>query len=495
MKHDWKARLNKQNMDRAYSYLRRNGVRETCYKAMERLRRDRDEADYDQLRLLFVPDGETLLHQRKTEFAKNYKISILVPTFETPETFLRQMLKSVMNQSYDNWELCIADGSDSDHVKRVVMETVGFFAGYAGADRIRYRKLEKNKGIAENTNAALYMASGDYIGLLDHDDLLSPDALFQMVRQLNDGAASGIAVKAAYSDEDKVNEDLTHYFDYHKKPGFNLDLLRSNNYICHFFLVKTEIAREVGGFQSKYNGAQDYDFILRCVEQIAGGRRGTGWMREIVHVPRVLYHWRSHRESTAENPESKMYAYEAGRMAVEDHLKRLGIDAVVMHTKHLGFYRVKYIAPHAKEQRLGEFTTKEWREMTDEQRLALPYDYIMVLDRGLKPMQADWKEELFSHLYRQEVGAVGGKLYDKKRRVESAGYSRDEEGKLTPDFKGLRGSYSGYLHRACLQRAADGVDLDCIMFKKEALCFEKKLHLSPDYLTVYDPYAEFIRRK
>ena len=195
--------------------------------------------------------------------------------------------------------------------------------------RIRYQILDENLGIAGNSNAALELATGEYVGLLDHDDILEKHALYEVVKALNEDPDTDML----YSDEDKVSMDLRVYFDAHLKPDFNLDLLRSNNYICHFFVARKELLDELGGFLPDYDGAQDYDLILRCSERA----------RKICHIPRILYHWRTHQFSTSENPESKMYCYTSGKLALEAHLKRMGLNAdVSLIGDHLGYYRVKY---------------------------------------------------------------------------------------------------------------------------------------------------------
>ena len=278
--------------------------------------------DYDSwLKKNAITEAE-LEKQKKYEFAYNPKISIIVPTYETPEMFLREMIESVQQQTYSNWELCIADGSVSDQVMQVIQ-------AYAQADkRIIAKKLMKNKGIADNTNAAITMASGEYIALLDHDDLLAPDALFEVVRCVNDNEKADVI----YSDEDKITADSARRFEPHFKTDFNIELLRSNNYICHLFVVKRLIVEEIGGFRNDFDGAQDYDLILRCIERAEG----------IYHIPKILYHWRVHQSSTAENPESKLYAYDAGKRAIEEHLKRVDRPGKVRELYYRGFYHVTY---------------------------------------------------------------------------------------------------------------------------------------------------------
>ncbi len=479
------VQLLKQNKNRVVSYLRRNGAKATVMKVVERLQGDSSEKDYHEKALALIPSTEELSRQRRHSFIHRYKISILVPTYETDPIFLRKMMESVLNQSYENWELCIADGSISDMVKSTVMEVIG--EAETGASRIKYMKLEKNNGISANTNAALDMATGEYVGLLDHDDTLAPNALYEVMCALDenlkqDGAVYTNRLKFIYSDEDKVNADDTKYFGPHYKPDFDLDLLRSNNYICHFTVIRTELAKNVGGFRDEYNGAQDHDLFLRCVENIP--------VSAIYHIDKVLYHWRSHELSTAENPDSKLYAYEAGKRAIEDHLKRKNITASVEMTKHLGFFRVKYLPG---EVRIRQFNRQEWDEITAEKLQNMEEDYIMILADQLKPLTPDYLPELAGHLSRYEVGAVGGKIYDRMYRIESAGYDSTENG-FVPRFKGLRRGFSGYMHRASLQQKVDGLSLDCMMVRKSAITFKDKPSLAENYLVVFDPYAEFRRK-
>ncbi|MFR1112906.1 MAG: glycosyltransferase family 2 protein [Blautia sp.] len=271
-----------------------------------------EEIPYGPWYEAYVPDQETLRRQRKKKFSYAPVISVVVPAYRTPEVFLRQMVQSVRDQTYENWELCIANGSPEDEAMAGVLRELS-----DGDSRVRYKNLEKNLGIAENTNEAFAMANGEFVGLLDHDDLLAPNALYEVVRALQDRETDVV-----YTDEDKVTTELDEHFQPHLKPDFNLDLLRSNNYICHFFVVRREIVESVGGFRREFDGAQDYDFIFRCVEAA----------RRVRHVPEILYHWRTHKASTADNPASKMYAFEAGRRAIQSHLERTHTEGMVSHT-------------------------------------------------------------------------------------------------------------------------------------------------------------------
>lgn len=270
-------------------------------------------------------------------------ISIVVPLYETPERFLRDMIESVQAQSYERWQLCLADAT-SKEAEKAAQNIASIVASYNDA-RIVYTHLAKNLGIAENTNEAIRLATGDWIAFMDHDDLLAPDALYEVVRLIRKGAyretpaesaglfqPMGEAYDFIYTDEDKVDMEGKMHFQPHLKPDINIDLLRSNNYITHFSVVRRALIEKVGGIRGEYNGAQDHDFILRCVEQAEA----------VGHVPRILYHWRCHTESTSENPFSKQYAVDAGKRAIADHLKRIGVEGEVSATKDMGFYAVHY---------------------------------------------------------------------------------------------------------------------------------------------------------
>ena len=275
--------------------------------------------DYEQWILKHRPDKKTLRKQKKTVFQKKPLISIVIPLYQTPEPYLRELIDSVKAQSYENWQLCLADGSPDDRLK-------GFLdRNYGKENRIIYKKLEQNGGISVNTNEAAALATGEYLMLCDHDDTLEPDALYEIVKAINENQEPDVL----YTDEDKVSMDGKHYFDPNFKPDYNLFRLRENNYICHIFVVKKSLTDRVGLLRPEFDGAQDYDFIFRCCEEAD----------KVVHIPKVLYHWRCHMDSTAADPESKAYAYEAGRRAIKEHYQRMGIDASVEMTERPGWYR------------------------------------------------------------------------------------------------------------------------------------------------------------
>lgn len=394
--------LKVSNVRKTINYLKKNGVKHAYYAARERI--EREKADT----YAYEPVSDEILAQQRIESVKfSCKFSILVPTYETTELYLRRMIDSVLAQSYGNFELILADASSSDCVEKVVLT-------YAD-ERIKYKRLKQNGGISTNTNQALMYATGDYAALLDHDDVLTPDALYEMLMQIENAAKENIELQMLYSDEDKCNGDETVFYEVNKKPKFNLDLILSNNYICHFLVMKRELMQELQ-FRSVCDGAQDYDLVLRAVHFMLGKDKRRNRMKElpIAHVPKVLYHWRCHEASTAENPESKRYAYEAGKRAVEDFLRAREWKGKVSHLKHLGFYRV------------------------------------------------DYQPDLLSN--RPDVGLVGGKLLSGDNKIAGGIYRADGEG----IFMGLHKEYSGYLHRAVLMQEAEMIDVRCMKASAEA---------------------------
>ena len=300
------------------------GLRNTCTKLKKYLHLGSRHVDYNKWMHQHRLTDKERQQQREHKFAYQPKFSILVPLYESNPDFLRALIASVQAQTYENWELCFSDGGRKE--KRLQ----DFLQPYMEKDtRIRYTALQEGTlGIAENTNQAYTLATGDYIVFGDHDDLFEADALYACVEALNTKR-----VQVIYTDEDKVDETGDYFFAPNFKPDFNIDLLRCNNYICHMFVAERTLAEQVGMLDPAYDGAQDYDFIFRCIEQADG----------IFHIPKILYHWRAHAASTAENPETKRYAFEAGKRAIEAHLLRQGLAAEVVDGAAPGYYQVSYL--------------------------------------------------------------------------------------------------------------------------------------------------------
>ena len=228
------GRLSPYTIQKGLRYLKHYGPKEFWVRLHERF--EPEEVPYGPWYEAYVPTREELEKQKKRKWKYAPKISVVVPAYQTPEKFLCQMMDSLLEQTYENWELCIADASPENASMEYVLKE------YAARDsRIRWKKLEKNMGIAENTNQAFAMASGDFVGLLDHDDLLAPNALYEIAAALEKEPD----IDVLYTDEDKVRGDSLEHFQPHLKPDFNLDLLRSNNYICHFFVAKRTLVEQI----------------------------------------------------------------------------------------------------------------------------------------------------------------------------------------------------------------------------------------------------------
>lgn len=535
-------KLSPYTIRKGFRYMKHYGPKEFWIRLHERF--EPEEVPYGPWYRAYIPTEETLEIQRKQKFDYSPLISIAVPAYQTPVEFLRQMIESLIVQTYSNWELCIVNASpDNEEMQKVLAEYS------AGDSRVRFCNLKENLGIAENTNRAFAMTKGEFVGLLDHDDLLAPNALYEIVKILQDHPQAD----ALYTDEDKVTTELDEHFQPHLKPDFNLDLLRSNNYICHFFVVRKSIVEKAGGFRKEFDGAQDYDFIFRCTEN-AG---------EVLHVPEILYHWRTHKASTADNPASKMYAFEAGKRAIEAHLERTGTKGEVSHTQDLGFYRVKYpvqgkplvsvIIPNKDEKETlqtclemlekntgyqnfeiiiveNNSTTDEifryYKELSGNRKIHLlrwgkefnysainnfavahaKGEYLLFLNNDVKSINPDWLEEMLGVCQRPEVGGVGAKLIYPDNTIQHAGCVIGMGGIAGHMFVDMPADRTGYLHKASLLQDMSAVTAACLLMKKEVfeqaggfteelavafndvdLCLKVRKN---GYLIVYDPYVK-----
>lgn len=448
-------------------------------------------------------DKRTLRRQKHSAFAQKPLISIVIPLYCTPLPYLKELLESVRRQSYENWQLCLADGSPDDKAKEFIEKH------YGREKRIVYRKLEENGGISVNTNEAVALAAGEYLMLCDHDDTLEPDALYEIVKAINDTGADVL-----YTDEDKVSMDGRHYFDPNFKPDFNLFRLRENNYICHIFVVKKSLTDETGLLRSEFDGAQDFDFILRCCEKA----------QKITHIPKVLYHWRCHMDSTAADPSSKAYAYEAGRKAVREHYQRLGIDAKVEMTERPGWYRshvkvqgnplISVIIPnkdHTDDLELCLFsmtrkstyrnyeilivennsekeeTFEYYRKLPDRYPKArvLTWEkefnysainnfaakeakggYLLFLNNDVEILTPDWMEEMLQNCQQENVAAVGAKLYYPDDTIQHAGVVLGLGGIAGHIMCRASKEDPGYFGRMISVQEISAVTAACMMVKK-----------------------------
>lgn len=531
---------------KALNYMRANGMKALFVKVARKLaERTNRPVDYAEWLPKHLPTEGELQKQRKTDFSYKPKISIVVPLYKTKEEYLKQLVDSVKAQTYTNWELCLSDGSGKNSPITDLLEKMTKEDG-----RIKVIRHEEPLKIAENTNAAISIAEGDFIAFADHDDVLCAHALYECVQALNEKPETEVL----YSDEDKMSIKGNKFFMPHFKPDFNLDLLCTVNYICHLFVVKKELLGKVGLLRPEFDGAQDYDFIFRCVEAT----------EHIYHIPKILYHWRSHEDSTAENPESKMYAFDAGQKAIEAHFQRIGVKAEVYKGEYLGLYRTRYIREYdplisiiipnkdhiedlercissieqkstygnyeyiivennSTEEKTFEYY-KELEKRNSKVRVVywdgvfnyseinnygISYakgEYLLLLNNDTEIINDDWMEELLGYCMRPDVGIVGARLYYEDDTVQHAGVVLGFGGIAGHCFVQQPRGNTGYCHRIICAQNYSAVTAACMMVKREA--FDKVGGLSPDlavafndidfclkvrdagYLVVYNPYVE-----
>lgn len=483
--------------------LKTRGVRGTLRKIREKLQTAEQSSEYARTLLCSARELE---EQRRASFPRNICISIAVPLHNTPLSFLSELIDSVQAQTYPNWELCLADGSDRQHeaVEQLCLERA------RKDERIRYKRLERNRGISGNTNVCLNMASGQYIGLLDHDDLLHPAALYEVMRAICEQEADFI-----YTDEAVFSGNTQNLTTVHLKPDFAIDNLRGNNYICHFSVFSKELQEQTGGFRQEYDGSQDHDFILRATERA----------RKIVHISKVLYYWRSSKNSTAEDIRNKTYAFEAGIRAVSDHLQRVGLPATVESSSGFpAIYRIRYgltakplvsIVICCRGDRENfcrcvtsvlENTEYENYELllvghksampvmrslvarTCEHKLRLieeekdgyvamcgaganraAGDMLLLLDSNLKITSDDWLTEMLMYAQRPDVGAVGAEICFPSGRIDHAGYllGAGKDGTLGKPFFGCDRREVGYMGRLLYSQNLSAVSSSCMLLRKK----------------------------
>ncbi len=534
----------KSILDKSVQYFKSYGLKSFVIKVKNKLKEKK--VPYDEWRLMVMPKAEELERQRNEKLETMPKFSIVVPLYRTNENFLKEMIESVQAQTYANWELCLADGSGEGYdLEKIV-------AGFSATDsRVKYKNLKDNLGIAGNTNAALDMAEGDYIVLLDHDDLLTPDALYECALAVNNNENCEVI----YSDEDKVDEAGKHYSEPHFKPDFNIDLLRNVNYICHLFVVKREIVTGINGFKSEYDGAQDYDFIFRCIEKA----------EKVIHIPKVLYHWRISGASTAMDPESKLYAFKAGARAITDHCSRMGLKVHVLEGLVPGYYRtvfevkdrpkVSVIIPNkdhtedlakclnslfevshyenievivVENNSTDEVTFKYYEDIQKKyDKVRVVYwegkgfnfsainnfgvsfaigEYLLLLNNDVEIINSDCIDELLAYGQREDVGIVGARLLYEDNTIQHAGVVVGFGGIAGHTFVGMHRDEKCYFLRSMCAQDYSAVTAACMLVKKSV--FDEVGGLNENLavafndidfclkvreagkLVVYNPYAE-----
>ncbi len=524
--------------------LKRNGWRATKlqirnYMKKRKLMRKKQKIDWSKI------SPERREKEMATVFEKKILFSILVPLYNTPIKFLDEMIASVVDQTYAGWELCLADGSDEAHsdVERAVEHWL------KKDGRIKYCKLEKNLGISENTNACIDMATGNYIALFDHDDVLHPSALFEMMKAICEQDADFI-----YTDENTFSDQIAKAFCPHYKPDFSPDTFRSYNYICHFVSFSKELQEKVGRFRPEFDGSQDYDMLLRLTEQA----------EHIVHIPQILYFWRAHQNSVASDISAKPYTLVTAKKALGEHLKRVGLPGKVVNSKVPSTYRIKYqlkekplvsiIIPnmdHVKilrqcinsveklstypnyeiiivENNSKKKETFEYYENVCERysNVRVVYweaefnyskinnfavkeakgEYLIFLNNDIKIITPGWIEEMLMFNQRAEVGAVGMMLYYPDDTVQHAGVILGIGGVAGHAHKYFPKNSFGYMSRLTIAQNMSAVTAASMMVKtsvfREIGGFDESLAVAfndvdlclkirnAGHLIVFTPYAE-----
>ena len=493
------------------------------------------------------PNEVELEKQKKTEFKIMPKFSIVVPMYNTPVRFFKELVECLKAQTYSNWELCLADGSPrkNDELKDIINSD----------NRIKYHFINENKGISGNTNEALKLVTGEYILLVDHDDLLPSFCLYELAKTINNNPD----VEFIYTDEDKIEGEKDQRCDPHFKPDFAIDTLRANNYITHLSVFKKELMDKLGGFRDKYNGAQDYDIIIRATENT----------KNIIHIPKIMYHWRVHSNSIAMVADAKPYAYEAGIKVIEDHLERQNLKAKVTHGGDIpGVYKIDYeikgnpkvsiIIPNKDSVRLlkkcinsilklttyknyeivivennstNPKTFKYYQEIKNMSKIRIvkykekgfnyskiinfgvrnckDSEYVVQLNSDTKLLTPDWLEKFIGYAQREDVGAVGARLYYSDQSIQHAGIGVGICDLAANLLTNLPKNIHAYFGRECLTQNLSAVTGACLFSKRDI--YEKVGYMDEEnfavafndvdfclkirqagYLIVYNPYVEFI---
>ena len=483
-------------------YYKKNGFVKLIKKIKHKLFNQKEDRRYyeeenENYRLWIKenePNDEEINLQREKKFEFEPKISIVVPMYNTKEIYLKELVESILQQTYANWELCLADGSPKkmEYVEKYISKS----------DRIKYKFLNNNYGISGNTNCALEMASGEYIALLDHDDVLPIFSLYEIVKTINENRNADFI----YTDEDKILDGIR--MEPHFKQDFAPDTFMSYNYICHFSIFKKSLIDKIGKFNSEYDGSQDYDFILRATENA----------NEIIHIPKILYHWRMTMNSVALNSNAKPYAYEAAKKAIKAHLERIGESAEIYDAENVGTYQVKYniksnpkvsiiilndgnksglkrcIKSIFKKTNYENFEIVIVQDDISKNRICkkdnrikiVTYvkkqpnkskrynfgvqnstgDYLIFLSSNMKIMSDEWIETMLGNCQRNDVGIVGAKIVNNNLKIKHVGIVLDKTYIARNVNEGMDINDCGYMVRNNIVQNYYAVTKDMLMISR-----------------------------
>ncbi len=539
--------MNFRTLRRGYNYLKANGVKKSLLKLKNKVKRRKYMSNQSVDYLDYVKNNKlsirTIEKQRSARFDYMPKISIVVPMYNTKFSYFVELIDSINNQTYQNFEVCLADSSKIPDVQ------IQKYIQELNSSKIVYKNISQNLGISENTNVAISFSTGDYVAFCDHDDVISIDALYEVVKAINSSDADFI-----YTDEDILENGIRK--NPHFKPDFSPDLLTSYNYICHLCVVKRKLLDEVGLLNKEFDGAQDYDFVLRATEKA----------KNIVHIPKVLYHWRAHETSTSYNSSAKEYVYMAGKRAIEEHFKRINIKAKVEILDEPGRYRVKYdvignpkisiiipnkdsksdlkkcidsilkssyqnyeiviVENNSRTKEIFDYYDKIQKDNGNIKVVSIKIDkfnyslinnfgvknskgeYIVLLNNDTKVLSNDWMEEMLGICQRDDVGIVGAKLLYPDFKVQHAGVVVGIGGVAGHVNVNIAENEEGYFSRANVINNFSAVTAACLMIKRSI--FEKidgldeKLQVAFNdidlcmkvrklkYLIVFTPYAKLM---
>jgi glycosyltransferase involved in cell wall biosynthesis len=483
------------------SSVKHNGLKQSILKVKAQLHKSEIEEKYDIKYTYIEPNLTTEIKKEMNNFLQKPLISIIMPVYNVDPKWLDLAIKSIENQWYESWELCIADDKSTNK------KTIDYLKSINNP-KIKVKILEKNLNISGASNAALELTSGEFIALMDNDDEITPDALYEVVKAINETNAEFI-----YSDEDKLemNGDFS---DPHFKPNFAPDLFLSQNYISHLGVVKKSLIEKVRGWEIGLEGAQDYDLYLKIFEHT----------NKIYHIPKVLYHWRKIPGSTASEFSDKSYAQEAGRKSIENTIKRRNLKAKVLNGKYPGTYKVDYIiegkplvsivipfkdkpellkmcidsisekSTYTNFEIIGISNNSQEKEVFDlmkyyetkDKRIKfyeynVPFNYsqinnfavnnyvngkhIILLNNDIEIITSNWIEEMLMHSQRQEIGCVGVKLYYPNDTIQHAGITIGVLKLAGHNFKHLDKNVSAYFGRESVIYNVSAVTAACLMVK------------------------------
>ena len=539
----------KRKFEKFIYYLKRYGFLNTIKKCFNTIFNKKTSTEkINEVRYVSWMQANNLTNedieaQRIYKFEKNPKISVVVPMYNTNEKYFAELVEYMRLQTYINWELCLADGSK--------VENKNLKKYYEIDTRIKYNFLNGNKGIAENTNQAIKMATGEYVGFLDHDDLLSVDCLFEVVKEINKNPK----VDFIYTDEDKIDDEMIRSNPYFK-PDFSPETLECNNYITHFCVVNADLLKKIGGLNQEFNGAQDFDLILRLTKKA----------NNIVHIPKILYHWRINKNSTAKVADAKPYAYEAGKRVVEEYLKRNNRNGTVEFGNDVpGIYRINYeiignpkvsiIIPNKDNKNIlkrcidsilelttynnydiiivennskKEETFKYYEELKKNNKIKIvkfegEFNYSKIINTGVKSSDAEfvmqlnndtklltpnWLEIFIGYAQNNEIGAIGARLYYEDKTIQHAGIAYGIAGTAGNLLVNLPYGVHGYYGREAATRNVSSVTGACLFARKslyeEVGFMDEKLAVAfndvdfclkimeKGYRNLYNPYIELI---